>query len=229
MAAPIRVLVVEDDPSARFLLAAALADMPGADLCGTAADGLEGLELVERLQPDAVLLDLIMPGLDGLGFLRALAHRDRPAVVVTSQACGQEVVRCALRLGASYYLVKPLNFQNLSALLDSLCLRPLAGRAQALLEAMGAQGRGLPAAAQAAAVLARERDTLLKQAYAATIAAQGSSYAAVEKNIRHMVEKLHRARSPEYLALLGGAAERRPSNLEFLRALARALEAGERP
>ena len=51
----------------------------------------------------------------------------------------------------------------------------------------------------------------------------------MEKNIRHMVEKLHRARSPEYLALLGGAAERRPSNLEFLRALARALEAGERP
>ena len=44
-----------------------------------------------------------------------------------------------LRLGASYYLVKPLNFQNLSALLDSLCLRPLAGRAQALLEAMGAR------------------------------------------------------------------------------------------
>ena len=67
MAPPIRVLVVEDDPSARLLLAAALADMPGTELCGMAADGLEGLELVERCRPDAVLLDLIMPGLDGLG------------------------------------------------------------------------------------------------------------------------------------------------------------------
>ena len=224
MAPPIRVLVVEDDPSARLLLAAALADMPGTELCGMAADGLEGLELVERCRPDAVLLDLIMPGLDGLGFLRALDRRNRPAVVVASQAGGQEVVRCALRLGASYYLVKPLNFQSLAVLLDSLCLRPMVSRAEALLADMGASGRGLSAAARAAAVLARERGALLKQAYAPTVAAEGSSYAVVEKNIRHMVGKLHQAAPPGYLALLGGMPERRPSNLAFLRALAGALE-----
>ena len=224
MAPPIRVLVVEDDPSARLLLAAALADMPGTELCGMAADGLEGLELVERCRPDAVLLDLIMPGLDGLGVLRALDRGNRPAVVVASQAGGQEVVRCALRLGASYYLVKPLNFQSLAVLLDSLCLRPLVRRAEALLADMGASGRGLSAAARAAAVLARERGALLKQAYAPTVAAEGSSYAVVEKNIRHMVGKLHQAAPPGYLALLGGMPERRPSNLAFLRALAGALE-----
>ena len=72
MGASIRVLVVEDDPSARLLLATALSAQPGLELCGMAADGLEGLELVERLRPDAVLLDLIMPGMDGLAFLRAL-------------------------------------------------------------------------------------------------------------------------------------------------------------
>ena len=224
MRPPIRVLAVEDDPSARLLLAAALADLPGLELCGQAADGLEGLEQVERLRPDAVLLDLIMPGLDGLGFLRALDRRNRPAVVVASQAGGQEVVRCALRLGASYYLVKPLNFQSLAVLLDSLCLRPLVRRAEALLADMGASGRGLSAAARAAAVLARERGALLKQAYAPTVAAEGSSYAVVEKNIRHMVGKLHQAAPPGYLALLGGMPERRPSNLAFLRALAGALE-----
>ena len=89
MKGPIRVLVVEDDPSAQLLLAGALAELPGLELCGIAADGLEGLELVERLRPDAVLLDLIMPGMDGLSFLRALDRRDRPTVVVT---CGEDVL-----------------------------------------------------------------------------------------------------------------------------------------
>ena len=227
MGASIRVLVVEDDPSARLLLATALSAQPGLELCGMAADGLEGLELVERLRPDAVLLDLIMPGMDGLAFLRALDRRRRPAVVVTSQAGSQEVVRHALSLGASYYLVKPLSVQSLPALLRGLCLQPLVRRAEALLAAMGASGRGLPAAARAAAVLAREPDALLKQAYAPTMAAEGSSYSGVEKNIRHMVGKLHQAAAPGYRALMGGLPARRPSDLEFLRALARALAAEE--
>ena len=225
MKGPIRVLVVEDDPSAQLLLAGALAELPGLELCGIAADGLEGLELVERLRPDAVLLDLIMPGMDGLGFLRALDRRDCPAVVVTSQAACQEVIRCAMRLGANYYLVKPLNVQTLPDLLESLCLRPLVRRAEALLAAMGASGRGVSAAARAAAVLVRDGDVLLKQAYAPAIAAEGSGYAVVEKNIRHMTDKLHRAAAPGYVALLGGLPARRPSTLELPRALARELEA----
>ena len=230
MLPPIRVLLVEDDPSARLLLSAALAAQPGLELCGQAADGLEGLELVERCRPDAVLLDLIMPGMDGLGFLRALDRRDRPTVVVASQAGGREVIRCALSLGASYYLVKPVNVQALPDLLAGLCLGPLVRRGEALLADMGASGRGLPAAAQAAAVLAREPGALLKQAYAPAIAAEGSSYAVVERNIRRMVGALHQAAPPGYLALMGGRPERRPSNLAFLRALAGALEAeGQRP
>lgn len=224
MFTPIRVLVVEDDPSARLLLAEALSGLPGLELCGQAADGLEGLELVRRLRPDAVLLDLIMPGMDGLGFLRALDWRERPTVVVVSQAAGQEVTHCALKLGADYYLIKPLNVLGLPALLSSLCRAPLIRRAEELLTGMGASGRGLSAAARAAAVLAWNGEALLKEAYAPAIAAEGSSYAVVERNIRRMTDKIHRAASPGYLALMGGRPERRPSNLEFLRALARALE-----
>ena len=220
---PIRVLVVEDDPAARTLLAAVLTQLPGVELCGAAADGLEGLELVKLLRPDAVLLDLIMPGLDGLGFLGALDRKRRPTVVVTSQASGQGLIRYALSLGASYYLVKPLNFEAIPALLEGLCLQPLVQRATELLQGMDAQGRGVQAAARAAAVLARDGEALLKQAYAPTIAAEGTNYAGVEKNIRAMVDKLHRAASPGYRALLGGLPSARPSNLVFLKALAQAL------
>ena len=223
MGAMLRVLVVEDDPGTRTLLAAALTRLPGVELCALAADGLEGLELAERLRPDVVLLDLIMPGLDGLGFLRALDRKRGPVVVVTSQASNQALVRYALSLGASYYLVKPVNFQALPPLLEGLCLQPLVQRGPELLEAMGAQGRGVSAAARAAAVLARDDTALLKQAYAPTIAAEQTNYAGVEKNIRAMVDKLHRAASPGYQALLGGLPSVRPNNLTFLQALAQAL------
>ena len=223
MAPSIRVLVVEDDPGARTLLSAALSGLAGLELCGLAADGLEALELVERLGPDAVLLDLIMPGLDGLGFLGQLNPRCRPVVVVTSQASGQALIRHTLALGASYYLVKPLNLKSLPPLLEGLCLQPLIQRAAAALEEMGARGMGVQAAARAAAVLARDGNALLKQAYAPTIAAEGTNYAGVEKNIRVMVDRLHRAPTPRYLALLDGLPPARPSNLTFLRALARSL------
>ena len=63
MAAHIRVLVAEDDPAARRLLSEALPRLPGLSLCGVAADGLECLALIDQLRPDAVLLDLVMPGL----------------------------------------------------------------------------------------------------------------------------------------------------------------------
>lgn len=225
MEAAIRVLVMEDDPSTRRLVTAAFSTLPGLELCGVAADGLEGLELAARLRPHAVLLDLVMPGLDGLGVLSALSRLPRrPVVVVTSQISNPQVIRHALSLGASYYLVKPIHFQALPQLLSSLCLAPLADRATALLESMGASGMGVAAAARAAAVLCRNPDALLKEAYAPTITQDRTSYASVEKNIRSMVDKLQAAAHPNYITLLGGLPPHRPSNLVFLKALAAQLE-----
>lgn len=225
MAADIRVLVAEDDPAARRLLSEALPRLPGLSLCGMAADGLECLSLVDRLRPDVVLTDLVMPGLDGLGVLRALGRRrDGPVVVVISQIAQQGVVQCALSLGASYYLVKPVNYQTLPDLLRFLCAAPLERRAMELLQAMGAAGLGMEAAARAAVVLHQRPDALLKEAYAPTIADQRTSYGSVEKNIRSMVDKLHAAAHPAYIALMGGRPAQRPSNLIFLRRLAGELD-----
>lgn len=220
MSADIEVLVVEDDPATRQLIAAAFSTLPGLHLCGMARDGLEGLALIDQLHPHAVLLDLVMPVLDGLEVLRQLSQRPRaPMVVVTSQVCTQQVVQCALSLGASYYLVKPVNIQTLPHLLESLCITPLMEQATALLESMEATGMGVQAAAWAAAVLHQSPHALLKEAYAPTIAHDRTSYASVEKNIRVMVDKLHTASSAGYVALMGGLPSHRPSNLVFLRAL----------
>lgn len=225
MSADIRVLVAEDDPAARRLLTAAIPQLPGLTLCGAARDGLECLELIDQLRPDVVLLDLVMPGLDGLGVLEALRRRrGGPVVVVTSQVSHQGVVKCALSLGASYYLVKPVNCQALPKLLQFLCLAPLKRTALELLEEIGASGMGVEAAARAAAVLCQDPSALLKEAYAPTIFDQHTSYASVEKNIRAMVDKLHANPTPAYLALMDGLPPQRPSNLVFLRRLAAALD-----
>lgn len=190
MALEIRVLVVEDDPETRMLTEALLSGRKGVCLCALAKDGLEGLELVEQTRPDIVLLDLILPGMDGLDFLRALRRRSaRPAVVVASQASEPTVIRLAFQLGASYYLIKPLNFDSLPDLFHSLCLEPRERAAADYLRGMGASGLGVEAAARTAAVLSTgaEGAIPLKEGYAAAMAAQNTSYACVEKNIRSMV------------------------------------------
>lgn len=175
MALEIRVLVVEDDPETRMLTEALLSGRKGVCLCALAKDGLEGLELVEQTRPDIVLLDLILPGMDGLDFLRALRRRSaRPAVVVASQASEPTVIRLAFQLGASYYLIKPLNFDSLPDLFHSLCLEPRERAAADYLRGMGASGLGVEAAARTAAVLSTgaEGAIPLKEGYAAAMAAQ---------------------------------------------------------
>lgn len=184
MALEIRVLVVEDDPETRMLTEALLSGRKGVCLCALAKDGLEGLELVEQTRPDIVLLDLILPGMDGLDFLRTLRRRnERPAVVVASQASEPTVIRLAFQLGASYYLIKPLNFDSLPDLFHSLCLEPRERAAADYLRGMGASGLGVEAAARTAAVLSTgaEGAIPLKEGYAAAMAAQNTSYACVEK------------------------------------------------
>jgi CheY-like chemotaxis protein len=146
VALEIRVLVVEDDPETRMLTEALLSGRKGVCLCALAKDGLEGLELVEQTRPDIVLLDLILPGMDGLDFLRTLRRRnERPAVVVASQASEPTVIRLAFQLGASYYLIKPLNFDSLPDLFHSLCLEPRERAAADYLRGMGASGLGVEA------------------------------------------------------------------------------------
>lgn len=226
LALEIRVLVVEDDPETRMLTEALLSGRKGVCLCALAKDGLEGLELVEQTRPDIVLLDLILPGMDGLDFLRALRRRSaRPAVVVASQASEPTVIRLAFQLGASYYLIKPLNFDSLPDLFHSLCLEPRERAAADYLRGMGASGLGVEAAARTAAVLSTgaEGAIPLKEGYAAAMAAQNTSYACVEKNIRSMVGKLQAGACGEYQALMGGLPAERPSNELFLRRLARRI------
>jgi two-component system, cell cycle sensor histidine kinase and response regulator CckA len=102
-----RVLVIDDDEAMRLSMAAYLEDR--GHIVDMAADGEEGLDLVLRARPDVVLLDLRMPGMDGLEVLERLrgAAPGTPAVVISGMGGLADAIE-ALRLGAWDYLVKPI-------------------------------------------------------------------------------------------------------------------------
>jgi two-component system alkaline phosphatase synthesis response regulator PhoP len=110
------ILVVEDDPEIRELLAFSLAK-EGWRLV-FAADGEEGLRLLPETDPDCVVLDIMLPGMDGLELLRALksdpARRRLPVIMTTAKGEDADVV-AGLELGADDYVVKPYSPKVLAA------------------------------------------------------------------------------------------------------------------
>jgi DNA-binding NarL/FixJ family response regulator len=101
-----RILLVDDHPLTRSALAALLAQH-SFDVVGEAADGEQAIEAAERLAPDLVLLDLSMPGLDGLSALPRLREAAPACEVVVLTASGtEENLLAAIRGGAAGYLLK---------------------------------------------------------------------------------------------------------------------------
>ena len=104
---PIRVLLADDHTLVLAGIRGLLMNLPGVDVVGTAGDGHETLRLAEELRPDVVLLDIGMPGMNGLEVAERLKKLD-PAirVVILSMHLSEEYVLRALRAGAAGYLLK---------------------------------------------------------------------------------------------------------------------------
>lgn len=106
-AAPIRVLVVDDHEVVREGLVRMLSRLPDIEIVGTAGSGEEAIEKVPRLAPNVVLLDLRLPGVQGLEVLRTLmALTDPPRVLVLTVHDDEDLVLGASRLGAMGYVLK---------------------------------------------------------------------------------------------------------------------------
>jgi two-component system, LytTR family, response regulator AlgR len=104
----LKVLVVDDEPLATERLQLLLARVPGVDLVGTASDGEAAVRMAEALAPDLLLLDIAMPGLDGIDVAKALAGRAPPPAVVFVTAFDQFAV-AAFEVAAVDYLMKPVD------------------------------------------------------------------------------------------------------------------------
>jgi len=107
MAEPIRVLLVDDHAVVREGLRAFLELQEGIAIAGEAADGNEAVEAAARLRPDVVLMDLVMPQLDGISAMRLLRERVPDArVIVLTSFLDDDKLLPALRSGAAGYLLK---------------------------------------------------------------------------------------------------------------------------
>jgi two-component system response regulator NreC len=111
---PISVVVADDHHIVRRGLRALLAGEPGIQVLGEAADGLEAVTVVERFRPDVLVLDLMMPGINGLEVTRQVRHRaPRTRVVILSMYGDEGYILEALRNGALAYVLKDADPRDL--------------------------------------------------------------------------------------------------------------------
>jgi len=106
-----RVLIVDDEPLARARLAALLGECAGVEIAGSVDDGEAALAALSEAQADVLLLDINMPGIDGVTLARRLAGRGQPQVIFCTAYEAHALE--AFELGAADYLLKPVRLERL--------------------------------------------------------------------------------------------------------------------
>lgn len=112
----ISVLLADDNQALLRLITDALSRKQDIEVVGAARDGAEALELVKKLSPDVLLLDIVMPRLDGFSTLEELSKlnaAERPRVIMLTGLTRDDFITRAMRLGADYYMIKPFDMQML--------------------------------------------------------------------------------------------------------------------
>lgn len=118
-----RVLLVDDHALVRAGIRALLDAMPNVEVTGEAGDGRAAIDFIERGAPDAVILDIGLPVLNGLEVAERVARLSpRPRVLMLSMHAGPEYVARALAAGADGYLLKDAAFDELAAALETVML-----------------------------------------------------------------------------------------------------------
>lgn len=121
----IKILITDDNREFCELLKEFLQKQDDFELVGIAQNGLEALELIQEQEPDIIVLDVIMPHLDGIGVLEKLneittSNKQKPKIIMLT-AFGQEsITQRAVELGADYYVLKPFDFSVLATRIRQL-------------------------------------------------------------------------------------------------------------
>ena len=117
-----KVLLTDDNQQFTNILANFLGEKSDIEVVGTAIDGWDCLEKIERLEPDLVLLDLIMPRLDGLGVLDRMQNLSvRPKVIMLTAFANDAMIQRVMMKGASDYLIKPFDMEGIYERIKDVC------------------------------------------------------------------------------------------------------------
>lgn len=106
----LKVLIADSGREYQMMLRDSLMHDSEIQVVGVASDGVEALKKTDILKPDVLILDVVLPGLDGIGVLENLSSRpDAPMTIVTSSIVGERTAQKCMTLGAEYYMVKPVD------------------------------------------------------------------------------------------------------------------------
>ncbi len=196
----IRVLVADDHSLFRKGVAAALADYPDIQLVGEASDGQQAVTKARELNPHVVLMDISMPGMDGLEATRRIKaeHPDIKIVILTIAEEDQNLFE-AIKSGAQGYLLKNVEPRELAEMLRGVFRgeAPISrATAAKILAEFARQAQGTTVGAQASGRLTRrEREVLGLVASGSTnkeiATALGISPSTVKNHLQNILEKLH--------------------------------------
>ena len=194
-----KILIVDDEPLARERLKLLIAQFPGHEVVGQAGDGRTALQQVEAHQPDVVLLDIRMPGMDGLQVARKLAgSRVPPAIIFTTGF--SEHALSAFDTSACAYLLKPIKKDRLGE-----ALRQARRPSRAQLETISQNLQRDDAAPRRSHIVATSRDGQVRipvdeivyfqadQKYTTVYHLQGEEL--IEESLKHLEDDL----APQFL------------------------------
>ncbi|KNF07413.1 stage 0 sporulation protein A [Gottschalkia purinilytica] len=128
----INVLIADDNKDFCNILSEYLSTQDDVEVIGVAKDGIEAIDLIAKKNPDVLVLDIIMPHLDGLGVLERLHSIELetfPKIIVLSAVGQDKITQRAISLGADYYVVKPFDFETFMKR-----IRQVTGSAPAIIE-----------------------------------------------------------------------------------------------
>ena len=192
----LRLILVDDHEMARKGLRAMLSTVDWIDIVGESDSCDGGLALAGRLHPDVAMLDIRMPGVDGLACLEPLARLDPPvATIIVTLYDDRRYVLEALRRGAAGYLLKDASTAEVITTLETVADGQLAISADLLREALAAEEQ--PSAEEAARerarsyqITAREHEVLVLVAQGMTNKEIGGNLAITEDTVKKHVQNL---------------------------------------
>ena len=141
---PIRVMIVDDHSMVRRGLAAFLKVYPDLELVGEARNGQEAVQVCEQVQPDVILMDLIMPEMDGMTATRTIRERcPHVQVIALTSFQEKELVQQALQAGAIGYLLKNVSATDLAEAIRAACVGRSTLAPEAIQALIQVESRGL--------------------------------------------------------------------------------------
>lgn len=111
-----KLLIVDDNKEIRERLINHFNAQPNTQVIGEAADGLSAFQLIKEKSPDAVIMDVVLTGIDGFALMEKINNLEqkKPNMLILSALCKEDFIHKAFSLGASYYMIKPFDVENLS-------------------------------------------------------------------------------------------------------------------